>query len=72
MHRLGQIGLGVFALLGAFSAGREGPSVQIAASIMRHAHWFLTNARAIRAPNLALPGSAYQSYLLVFAASMSR
>ncbi len=55
---LGKIGLGAFALLASFSAGREGPSVQIAASIMRHVHRFLPNARATRAADLTLAGGA--------------
>lgn len=54
----GKIAFGALALLGGFSAGREGPSVQIAASIMRHAHRLLPNARTIRAPDLALAGGA--------------
>jgi len=55
---LGKISLGPLALLGGFSAGREGPSVQIAASIMHYAHRLLPNARAIRASDLALAGGA--------------
>ncbi len=54
----GKVGLGGLALLGGFSAGREGPSVQIAASIMQYAHRFLPNARTIRAADLALAGGA--------------
>src|SRR6202012_1132961 len=34
----GKIVLGTLALTGGFSAGREGPSVQVAASIMHFAH----------------------------------
>jgi H+/Cl- antiporter ClcA len=55
---LGKIALGAFALTGGFSAGREGPSVQVAASIMHYAHRLLPNARAIRAPDLILAGGA--------------
>jgi H+/Cl- antiporter ClcA len=55
---LGKIGLGAFALTGGFSAGREGPSVQVAASIMHFAHRLLPNARAIRASDLILAGGA--------------
>jgi H+/Cl- antiporter ClcA len=54
----GKIGLGALALLGGFSAGREGPSVQIAASIMLQARQLLPHLRAIRAPDLALAGGA--------------
>jgi H+/Cl- antiporter ClcA len=54
----GKMGLGALALLGGFSAGREGPSVQVAASIMHFAHRLLPHARAIRAPDLALAGGA--------------
>ena len=54
----GKIFLGAFALLGGFSAGREGPSVQIAASIMHYAHRFLPSGRALRASDLALAGGA--------------
>ena len=55
---VGQIALGGLALLGGFSVGREGPSVQIAASILRRAHDLLPNARAIRASDLVLAGGA--------------
>jgi H+/Cl- antiporter ClcA len=54
----GKLGLGALALLGGFSAGREGPSVQIAASIMQYAHRLLPNARTIRAADMALAGGA--------------
>jgi H+/Cl- antiporter ClcA len=36
----GKIGLGTLALTGGYSAGREGPSVQVAASIMHFSHRF--------------------------------
>jgi len=55
---LGKVGLGALALVGGFSAGREGPSVQIAASIMHFAHRLLPNARALRASDLVLAGGA--------------
>jgi H+/Cl- antiporter ClcA len=55
---LGKVGLGALALLGGFSAGREGPTVQICASIMHYAHRLLPNPRALRAPDLALAGGA--------------
>jgi H+/Cl- antiporter ClcA len=54
----GKVGLAAAALLGGFSAGREGPTVQIAASIMRAAQRLLPHARAIRAADLALAGGA--------------
>ena len=54
----GKIGLGVFALLGGFSAGREGPSVQVAASIMHAVHRFLPHSRALRVQDLILAGGA--------------
>jgi H+/Cl- antiporter ClcA len=55
---LGKMVLGSLALLGGFSAGREGPCVQIAASIMHCCHRFLPNARGIRAADLVLAGGA--------------
>lgn len=54
----GKIVLGVAALLGGFSAGREGPSVQVAASILHFFHRFLPHARAIRPEDLILAGGA--------------
>jgi len=53
-----KVGLGAAALLGGFSAGREGPTVQISASIMYYAHRLLPAARAVRAADLALAGGA--------------
>lgn len=50
--------LGAFALLGGFSAGREGPSVQVAASIMHIVHRLLPSTKAIRAADLILAGGA--------------
>ena len=54
----GKISLGAFALVGGFSAGREGPSVQVAASIMHAVHQWLPHSRALRAQDLILAGGA--------------
>jgi H+/Cl- antiporter ClcA len=55
---LGKVVVGSMALLGGFSAGREGPSVQVAASIMHFAHRFLPHARAIAPADMILAGGA--------------
>lgn len=55
---VGKVLLGAFALLGGFSAGREGPSVQVAASILHAAHRYLPHTRALRAQDLILAGGA--------------
>ena len=54
----GKIFLGALALVGGFSAGREGPSVQVAASIMHAVHQWLPHSRALRAQDLILAGGA--------------
>ena len=54
----GKIGVGALALVGGFSAGREGPSVQVAASVMHAAHRWLPSSRALRAQDLILAGGA--------------
>ena len=54
----GKVVLGAFALIGGFSAGREGPSVQVAASIMHAVHKWLPHTRALRAQDLILAGGA--------------
>jgi H+/Cl- antiporter ClcA len=53
-----KIGLGTLALFGGYSAGREGPSVQVAASVLHYANRFLPNHRALRPADLILAGGA--------------
>ena len=55
---VGKILVGALALMGGFSSGREGPSVQIAASILHAAHRWLPYSRAIRESDLILAGGA--------------
>lgn len=54
----GKVFLGALALAGGFSAGREGPSVQVAASILHSCHRLLPHSRAIRSQDLILAGGA--------------
>lgn len=54
----GKVLLGSLALVGGFSAGREGPSVQVAASILHASHRFLPHLRALRAQDLLIAGGA--------------
>jgi H+/Cl- antiporter ClcA len=53
-----KVALGTLALVGGFSAGREGPSVQVAASVLNLANRFLPNGRALRSSDLILAGGA--------------
>jgi H+/Cl- antiporter ClcA len=55
---IGKIFVGALALTGGFSAGREGPSVQVAASIMHASHRLLPHTRALRPADLILAGGA--------------
>jgi H+/Cl- antiporter ClcA len=55
---LGKVLLGTLALVGGFSAGREGPSVQVAAAVLNLANRFLPNGRALRSSDLILAGGA--------------
>jgi H+/Cl- antiporter ClcA len=54
----GKVALGAGALAGGFSAGREGPSVQIAASIMHACRHFLPRRFVMDPRNLMLAGGA--------------
>lgn len=55
---IGKIMLGSLALVGGFSAGREGPSVQVAASIVHGVRRFIPNARVLRPEDLLIAGGA--------------
>lgn len=54
----GKMLFGCLALMGGYSAGREGPSVQVAASILHFCHRFLPYSRALRRQDLILAGGA--------------
>lgn len=60
---VGKIFVGALALLGGFSSGREGPSVQVAASILYTAHRWLPHTRALRSSDLILAGGLRVSQL---------
>lgn len=55
---IGKVFLGVLALAGGYSAGREGPSVQVAAAVMNLANRFLPHGRTLRSSDLILAGGA--------------
>lgn len=55
---VGKILMGALTLASGFTAGREGPSVQVAASIMHATHRLLPHARAVRPQDLILAGGA--------------
>lgn len=54
----GKVLVGAFALLGGFSVGREGPSVQVAASVLHGVRRLLPRSRVIQPSELILAGGA--------------
>ena len=56
----GKVAMVALGLLGGFSIGREGPSVQVAASVLDSAHRYLpqSHSRAVRRSDLILAGGA--------------
>jgi H+/Cl- antiporter ClcA len=55
---IGKVFLGIGTLLAGFSAGREGPSVQVAASIMHTFRHFLPDGFSVQPKHLILAGGA--------------
>lgn len=55
---LGKVLMGGLGLAGGFSAGREGPSVQVAAAILNSIHGWLPHTRVLRQQDLILAGGA--------------
>ena len=55
---IGKVFLGFLTLLAGFSAGREGPSVQVAASIMHTFRHFLPHGFSVQPKHLILAGGA--------------
>ena len=54
----GKVLMGGLGLAGGFSAGREGPSVQVAAAILNSVHGWVPHTRVLRQQDLILAGGA--------------